>query len=266
MSFYTQLKRDQSEKFSPLSNQIFEQVIHNIPPVSMGDGNNKKSIRRYATEPCKGGFICPLCSMKDPLIEMVDPKLRYNSRGEELHFNVARKAAILGWSHTHNQPRILVASKSAMEALFNLQEEGEDITNYTFKFAFSQNRYSATNLSRVNFDMDLEIEMDHLLDMMEKKFREDYMTSRSREDLLYVVDPTTTTDRTDEAKLTTPPPRNSSSQDLRAEFTKIVEENLSEIEAINSALEEHGIGDVSSVSDENLKEAITLVKSSVSGF
>lgn len=292
--FYTRIKQDTPLKFSPLSNEILEVNIHNISAVYMGEGENKRVVRRYSTEPCRGGFLCPLCPMHDPLINMVDKRMRYDQNGREQHFPKARKFAVLGWDHNDNEPRILVASKTAVRGMQALMEEHEDITNYTFKIKFEKPAYVSTSLARAEKEIHLDgVDVNQLLDAMRQRFDVDYRTPRSSEELAMAIDPTTT--KQDRGGMTPPPPRESepvaakppvkkakaseapsepeptteASADFDVDATKreiimLATQNGDKFSEINEALQEIGLDGLNDIPDASALQALEAIRSVVS--
>lgn len=292
--FYTRIKQDTPLKFSPLSNEILEVNIHNISAVYLGEGDNKTVVRRYSTEPCKGGFLCPLCPMHDPLINMVDKRMRYDQNGREQHFPKARKYAVLGWDHNDNEPRILVASKTAVRGMQALMEEHEDITNYTFKIKFEKPAYVSTSLARSDKEIHLDgVDVTQLLDAMRQRFDVDYRTARSSEELAMAIDPTTT--KQDRGGMTSPPPRQNepiaskppvkkvavpeatpepeapveAPVDFDVDATKreiimLATQNGDKFDAINEALQDLGLDGLNDIPDASALEALEAIRFVVS--
>lgn len=287
---YTRIDQNKPLRFSPLANEILEVNVHNISAVYLGEGEDRRTVRRYTTEPCRGGFLCPLCPMQDPLINMVPQKMRYDSRGNEQHFPRARKYGVLGYDHNAGEPRILVASKTAVRGMQDLLEEHEDITNYTFKIKFEKPAYSSTALARADTDIQLDgIDLDMLVDRMRQQFDKDYRTPRSSEELAMVIDPTTT--KSDRDDMTPPPPREAEPvaaqppikkaaepapeppqkapekpatspevEGVKREIIMLATQNSDKFTQMTEALQELGLDGLNDIPDETAQDALAAVK------
>lgn len=287
---YTRVTQDKPLRFSPLLNEILEVNVHNISAVYMGEGDDRRTVRRYTTEPCKGGFLCPLCPMQDPLINMIPQKMRYDSRGNEQHFPRSRKYGVLGYDHNAGEPRILVASKTAVRGMQDLLEEHEDITNYTFKIKFEKPAYSSTALARAEDDIQLDgVDVSELTDRMRQQFDKDYRTSRNSKELAMAIDPTTT--KSDRDDMTPPPPREaepvavqppvkkaeapapapkkeapkeaSSDVDvdgIKREIIMLATQNSDKFTQMTEALQELGLDGLNDIPDDSALEALEAVK------
>jgi len=287
---YTRVTQDKPLRFSPLSNEILEVNVHNISAVYMGEGDERRTVRRYTTEPCKGGFLCPLCPMKDPLINMIPQKMRYDSRGNERHFDRSRKYGVLGYDHNAGEPRILVASKTAVRGMQDLLEEHEDITNYTFKIKYEKPAYTSTALARAEDDIRIDgIDVTQLTDRMRQQFDKDYRTSRTAEELAMAIDPTTT--KSDRDDMTPPPPREAEPVDvqppvkkseaptptpekeatekpstgvdveaIKREIIMLATQNSGKFTQMTEALQELGLDGLNDIPDDTALDALAAVK------
>lgn len=287
---YTRIDQNKPLRFSPLANEILEVNVHNISAVYLGEGDDRRTVRRYTTEPCKGGFLCPLCPMQDPLINMIPQKMRYDARGNEQHFPRSRKYGVLGYDHNAGEPRILVASKTAVRGMQDLLEEHEDITNYTFKIKFEKPAYSSTALARADDDIQLDgVDLTQLTDRMRQQFDKDYRTPRSSSDLAMAIDPTTT--KSDRGDMTPPPPREAEPvatqppkrkaeapaptepqetpekstegvdvEGIKREIIMLATQNSDKFTQMTEALQELGLDGLNDIPDDTAQDALAAVK------
>lgn len=295
--YYSRVTQEKQLKISPLSNEVLEVNVHNISAVYIGEGEDRRLVRRYTTEPCRGGFICPLCSMKDPLINMVPQKMRYDSRGNERHFDKSRKYAILCFDHEAMEPRIFLGSKTAVSAIKDLIDEGQDITNFSFKIKYSKPAYQSSAIPRLDTEIDLSgIDTNLLLDRMRHQFDVDYRKIRTPEELAMAIDPTSTEDHREPSNVPPPPPQHaapppstqaspespedvatpSSSSteskdsdediaELKRDLIMLVAKNGNRFQEINDALRSIGVNGINDIPDSAVKESLDTVRKLVEG-